>query len=227
MFESVMQSTTSSLKISSSILSILLSLILGAVICGVYIYTSKKKYSQGFALTLIILPAGVTAVIMLVGTNIASAFSIAGVFSLVRFRSAPGEAKDIMYIFLTMALGLSSGMGYLSFAIFIVLILCAVMIILSKISIFSSQKNEKLLKITIPEDLNYENAFDDLFEKFTTTTRLDRVKTINMGTLFELSYTVNIKNDTSEKEFIDQLRCRNGNLTINLLLKEENSSVSL
>ncbi len=172
---------------------------------------------------MIILPAVVTVIIMLVGSNIARAFSLAGAFSLVRFRSTPGDSKDISYVFLSMAIGLATGMGYIGFAAIVTLILCLTMILLSQLNFGVIKTIDKQLRITIPEDMNYQNVFDDLFQKYTNKSTLERVKTTNLGTLYELTYGVTMKNDNEEKEFLDELRTRNGNLNIILSLKESNA----
>lgn len=190
----------------------------------VYIITNKKKvYSGSLSITMIILPAVVTVIIMLVGSNIARAFSLAGAFSLVRFRSTPGDSKDISYVFLSMAIGLATGMGYIGFAAIVTLILCLTMILLSQLNFGVIKTIDKQLRITIPEDMNYQNVFDDLFQKYTNKSTLERVKTTNLGTLYELTYGVTMKNDNEEKEFLDELRTRNGNLNIILSLKESNA----
>lgn len=167
------------------------------------------------------LPMIIAIVIMLVGSNIARAFSLAGAFSLVRFRSAPGDPKDIAYVFFAMAVGLACGAGYLAYGAMFTLILCIFMIILNRMDFGSKKTQEKQLRITIPENLDYQGAFDDLLEQYTQKYTLTRVKTADLGTLYELSYVICAKNDINEKEFIDALRCRNGNLNIILTLYEE------
>ncbi|MDF2541854.1 MAG: hypothetical protein K0S47_1572 [Herbinix sp.] len=225
MFDSIFNSADTlevSLGINSTLISIIASLLFGLAISSTYYFmTSKRDRSVNFIVSLIILPAVISVVIMLVGGNIARAFSMAGVFTLVRFRSVPGDSKDISLIFLSMAVGLTTGMGYLTFGAAITVILCLVILISSKI-LKSSKGAEKQLRIIIPEDMNYHGAFDDLFEKYTTVHEMQRVKTANLGTLFELTYRVILKNDAAEKEFIDELRCRNGNLNIMLSIFSKN-----
>ena len=172
----------------------------------------KTRSSQSFAITLAILPAVVQIIIMLVNGNIGAGVAVAGAFSLVRFRSAPGSAKEIGAIFLAMAVGLAAGMGYVFLAAILFLSVSAVMIILTATG-FGSRKTEKTLKITIPENLDYEGLFDDLFEKYTLSHELVKVKTSNMGTLYDLEYIITLKSAVP-KSFIDDIRCRNGNLNI-------------
>lgn len=183
--------------------------------CGIaFIYTIKNKYSKGFFVTLILLPAIVQAVIMMVNGNVGTGVAVAGTFGLVRFRSVPGTARDIAMIFFAMAIGLATGMGYITFAFFFLFVIGAVCILMFKSNFGDSKAGDRVLRITIPENLDYEHLFDDLFEVYTEDFSLSRVKTTNMGSLFELSYDITLKKDSSQKEFIDELRCRNGNLNI-------------
>ena len=160
------------------------------------------------------LPAVVQVVIMLVNGNIGAGVAVAGTFSLVRFRSAPGTAREIGMIFLAMAIGLATGMGYVALAIFFFLVMAAFVLLLTCLRFGGGNGQERELKITIPENLDYEGLFDDLFQKYTRSARLERVKTTNMGTLYELHYSVVLKGERIPKEFLDELRCRNGNLNI-------------
>ena len=146
----------------------------------------------------------------------ARAFSLAGAFSIIKFRSAPGDPKDISYVLFTMAAGLACGVGYFTYAILFTVVLCMLMVILDFFKYGAVSTSQKQLKIAIPEDLDYEGAFDDVFARFTTGNELRKVKTTNLGSLYELVYIVTIKNETSQKEFLDELRCRNGNLSITL-----------
>lgn len=198
------------LTVESFIICTSVSLILGVLISAVSMY--KTRSSQSFAVTLAILPAVVQIIIMLVNGNIGAGVAVAGAFSLVRFRSAPGSAKEIGAIFLAMAVGLAAGMGYVFLAAILFLLVSAVMIILTATG-FGSRKTEKTLKITIPENLDYEGLFDDLFEKYTLSHELVKVKTSNMGTLYDLEYIITLKGAVP-KSFIDDIRCRNGNLNI-------------
>ena len=214
--------TTTVIGVPEFILCIAVSLVIGAFITWVYTY--KSRYTASFAVTLAMLPAVVCIVIMMVNGNVGAGVAVAGAFSLVRFRSVPGTAKEIGTIFLAMAAGLIAGMGYLAFAVLFAFIMGMVMLMLN-ITGFGTHKkatNDKTLKITIPEDLNYGEAFNDLFEKYLTNCEVVSVKTSNMGSLYKLTYHVTLKDQAVEKKFIDELRCRNGNLEIAIMQQEVN-----
>lgn len=221
MFESIFDTTAieTAITLQSFLLAIGAALTLGFIISLVYIKTHKTKMpSQSFALTLIMLPAVVTVIILLVGNSVARAFSLAGAFSIIRFRSAPGDAKDITYVLFTMAVGLAAGMGYVLYAAVVTAALSAVMILLEAIKFGMPSGTEKILKITIPENMDYQNVFDGIMQKYAVSSILRKVKTTDLGSLYELEYAITTKNDINEKSFIDELRCRNGNLNITLLL---------
>lgn len=188
------------------------SLVLGLGTALLCMY--KSRYTQSFIITLAMLPAVVQVVIMLVNGNIGAGVAVAGTFSLVRFRSAPGTAREIGMIFLAMAIGLATGMGYVALAVFFFLVMAVFVLALTSLHFGGGDEHERELKITIPENLDYDGLFDDLFEKYTRSARLERVKTTNMGTLYELHYRVVLKTERIPKEFLDELRCRNGNLNI-------------
>ena len=188
------------------------SLVLGLGTAMLCMY--KSRYTQSFVVTLAMLPAVVQVVIMLVNGNIGAGVAVAGAFSLVRFRSAPGSAREIGMIFLAMAIGLATGMGYVVLAVAFFLIMAAFVVILGAVQFGSSNEYERELKITIPETLDYEGLFDDLFQKYTRSAQLYRVKTSNMGTLYEVDYHIVLKTERIPREFLDELRCRNGNLNI-------------
>ena len=188
------------------------SIILGLIIS--FVFSFKNKVSKSFVLTLAMLPAIVQMVIMLVNGNLGTGVAVMGAFSLIRFRSAPGSAKDICSIFLAMASGIATGTGYILIAFVFTLILCGINLVYVNLPYIKGINSEKELKITIPESLDYSGVFDDLFEEYTTKSELLLVKTSNMGSLYKLSYNIVMKNNVSEKEFIDKLRCRNGNLEI-------------
>jgi hypothetical protein len=191
----------------------------GLLISLVYGKTRGKKIpSQSFALTLVLLPAVIAIIIMLVGNNVARAFSLAGAFSIIRFRSAPGDPKDITYVLFSMAVGLAAGMGFLLYAAIVGLALCAVMVILELCKYGQAKNTEKILKITVPEDLDFQHAFDDVLKKYASHFNLRRIRTADLGSLYELEYELVAKDGLNEKDFIDELRCRNGNLNITLVL---------
>ena len=198
------------LTVSSFFICTAVSLLLGVGTALVAMY--RAHTTQSFAVTLAILPAVVQLVIMLVNGNLGA--GVAGAFSLVRFRSAPGTAREIGALFLAMALGLATGMGYVWLAALAFVVLGAVMLLLMAVNFGAPRASERVLKVTIPEGLDYEGLFDDLFEQYTSSHTLERVRTSNMGTLYELTYRVTLPGETVPKAFLDDLRCRNGNLNI-------------
>ena len=187
-----------------------LALGLGAAALNMY----KNKYSQSFVLTLAMLPAVVQLIIMLVNGNIGVGVAVAGTFSLVRFRSANGTAKEIGAIFLAMAIGLATGMGYLALSAVFFAVMAVFTLILTALNFGGRGADERELKITIPENLDYDGLFDDLFKKYTRSAELERVKTTDMGTLYELCYKIVLRDTHKTKAFLDELRERNGNLNI-------------
>ena len=190
------------------------SLVLGLVMAFAYMY--RTRYTKSFVITLALLPAVVCVVIMLVNGNVGTGVAVAGAFSLVRFRSVPGTAKEICTLFLAMGAGLIAGMGYLGFAVLFTVVMCTVFILYNCLD-FGTKKNAATFKtftITIPEDLDYSGVFDDIFAEYTRSHDLVRVKTTNMGSMFKLTYNVEIRDAAKEKEMIDKMRCRNGNLEI-------------
>lgn len=160
------------------------------------------------------IPAVVQMIIMLVNGNIGVGVAVAGAFGLVRFRSAQGTAREIGMIFLAMAIGLATGVGYVAIAVLFFIIMAVFVLALSAVRLGAGKENERELKITIPENLDYDGLFDDLFEKYARDYHFERVRTTNMGTLYELDYRIILKDERVPKEFLDELRCRNGNLNI-------------
>lgn len=215
-------STTTTVSLGSFALCILTSLFIGVIISMAYTY--KAQYTKSFVVTLAMLPAVVCMVIMMVNGNVGTGVAVAGAFSLVRFRSVPGTAKEIGTIFLAMGAGLVAGMGYLGYAVLFSVVMSCIFVLLNTADFGMNSDVEcvKTLRITIPEDLDYAELFDDLFAKYTKQAKVVSVKTTNMGSLFKLSYDVVMKRNANEKKFIDDLRCRNGNLEISMSLKEAN-----
>ena len=214
MFDSMLNSIFSSGQITGTAFLVTLGLALLLGIGTALLCMYKNKYSQSFAVTLAMLPATVAVVIMLVNGNIGAGVAVAGGFSLVRFRSAAGTAREIGIIFLAMTLGLALGMGYVGLAICFFLVMAVFTAVLTTVDFGGGKDGERTLKISIPESLDYEGLFDDLFAEYTDRSELDKVKTTNMGTLYELTYRIVLKDAAKTKEFLDELRCRNGNLTI-------------
>lgn len=211
-FSSILSVESASVfSLSSFLWCTVCSLVLGAVIALFYAY--KTRYSTGFLVTLALMPAIVQLVIMLVNGNLGTGVAVMGAFSLVRFRSVPGTAKEICSLFLAMAIGLATGMGYLGIAVLFALIICLVNLVYTVLA-SKKERDEKLLKITIPESLDYSGVFDDLFESYTDKAELLQVKTSNLGSLFKLKYLIVLKENSQEKAFLDEIRVRNGNLEI-------------
>lgn len=217
MFDSEM---TRVISVTNFLICIGCSLLIGLILAAAYMY--RTRYTKSFVVTLALLPAVVCVVIMMVNGNVGTGVAVAGAFSLVRFRSAPGTAKEIAALFLAMSAGLIAGMGYLGFAFLYVLILCAANMLYNQLN-FGADRNMALYKtlhITIPEDLDYTGVFDELFNQYTNSWELIQVKTTNMGSLFRLTYNLVMRSPEMEKDFIDKLRCRNGNLEITVSKQE-------
>ena len=214
--------TAATIAVTDFLLCIGAALLIGLFLA--LIYTYKSHYTMSFVITLAILPAVVCVVIMMVNGNVGAGVAVAGAFSLVRFRSVPGSAKEIGTIFLAMGAGLICGMGYLGYAMLFSVILGLCMLLYNRIGLGAVKKIclDKTLRITIPEDLNYTEVFTDLMETYTSQYELIQVKTTNLGSLFKLVYNLRLKDASKEKEFIDALRCRNGNLEIKVSRQESN-----
>ena len=210
LFGSIMASGT--ITGTAFLLATLCSIVIGVFIA--FMYTIKNSYSKSYIITLALLPAIVQVVIMLVNGNIGAGVAVAGAFSLVRFRSAPGSGKEITSIFLAMAVGLATGMGYIGIAALFAVMITMANLILSNVSFGNGANEEKTLKITVPEGLDFEGIFDDIFERYTTKADLVEVKTSGMGSLYKLSYSVVLRSKASTKGMIDEMRQRNGNLEI-------------
>jgi len=212
LFTSILMTDESSFSIGSFLICTLVSLVLGLLVALQYMY--RSTYKKNFVVTLALMPAIVQMVIMLVNGNLGTGVAVMGAFSLVRFRSVPGSSKEITSIFLVMAVGLATGMGYLAIAALFVIIIGLVNIAYNSLSFGEQTANTRDLKIMIPESLDYSDIFEDLFQKYTRSSELQEVRTANMGSLYKLNYRITIKDPNQEKKFIDELRCRNGNLEI-------------
>ena len=217
MFDTIFQSDSTgsvvTVTMQNAIISILVALALGLVISITYMKTSKV-YSKNFASSLIVIPALISVVITLINGNQAASLATIGAFTLIRFRSIQGTSKDLAYILFTVTLGLSTGMGYIPFAIVLTAIVCVILIALSLIKYGQPKTEMKDLRITIPENLDYSGVFDDIFSEYTTFAELMRVKTTNLGSMYELQYNIVIRDPKLEKNMIDAIRTRNGNLNI-------------
>jgi len=200
----------------------LVSLGAGAIFALVYKFTCKRV-SNSFIISLVMLPLAVQAVILIVNNNLGAGVAVAGAFALVRFRSVPASAKEITLLFSVMAVGISTGMGYIAYAGIITGIMVAVYIVLSFIPALKEKAKVKKLKIVVPEDLDYTIVFDDIFSKYTKSIVLKKVKTTGLGSMYELTYEVVIPDIKSEKQLIDEIRIRNGNLTVMCTVIENES----
>lgn len=212
MFSSILTGTEGSLTIQNALLCMLVSILLGLLIA--VIYGAQGTCSKNFMLTLTLLPVLVQMVIMLVNGNLGTSVAVLGAFSLVRFRSVPGSSKEMAVIFFAMAVGLATGTGFLSFAVVMTIMIGGVFLVLGKTRFGESKQEDKDLRITIAEHLDYTEIFDDIFRKYTDSCSLQRVKTTNLGSMYELEYHITLKDIAKEKEMLDAIRCRNGNLTI-------------
>lgn len=224
MLESILTQTQTTVSIGSCLICIFVAFILGVIIAITHKLTTKT--TPNFLLTLTILPVLVQVVIFMINGNLGTAFAVAGAFSLVRFRSMAGNSKEIVSIFWAMAVGLALGMGYVAYSVLVTIIVALLVIAISKISSKVQNLSERKLKIIIPEDLDYEEVFQDIFEKYTTNYEIKKVKTTNMGSMYELTYVVSMKKDVKDKTFMDEIRCRNGNMLV-MLERQELSEVEL
>lgn len=217
---------TSVIRVSDFLSCIGCSLLIGLILALCCMY--RSHCTRSFVTTLALLPAVVCVVIMMVNGNVGAGVAVAGAFSLVRFRSAPGTAREITMLFLAMGAGLIAGMGYLAYALLFTLVMCALCLLYSRLD-FGTRRSAalyKTLRITIPEDLDYTGVFEDILKEYAEAVELVRVKTTNMGSMFRLTYNLTLRDPAREKEMIDQLRCRNGNLEISVS-RQENTAAEL
>ncbi len=211
MFTSVINSTTG-ITIGTALLCTGISILLGLVIG--FIHMKTGPYNRSFVITLATMPVIVQMVIMMASGNLGTSVAVLGTFGLVRFRSVPGSAREIASIFYAMAIGLAMAMGQIIFGVVMTVIIGAFIILLNKIRLPRAANLEKRLTILIPENLDYTDIFDPVFSQYLTKAELEQVKTTNLGSMYELEYQIQLKDAGSEKEFIDDIRCRNGNLTV-------------
>ena len=217
LFDSILaEGTQTTLTVGKFLICVGISLLAGLIYCLASSLFSRE--SRSLRLSLFFLPAVICVTVMMVNGNLGIGVAVAGAFSLVRFRSAPGSAKEMAVIFMTMCTGLITGVGYIAYALLFTVIMCAVLILAQLVSVKRSNiDRRRILKITVPEDLDYEGIFDDIFDGYTSSHTLVGVKTSNMGSLYRLTYELTLKDAKSAKAFIDSLRVRNGNLEISLL----------
>ncbi len=222
MFQSIFNNSTAvltSITDKQMLICTAVSLLLGVVIAVVTKVTNGHS-SKSILTTLILIPVIVQLIIMMVNGNLGVGVSVMGAFSLVRFRSVPGNGKEIVSIFSAMAIGLATGTGYIGVAVAATAVISIVLLILGFIRFGEDDKGARQLKIIIPEDLDFTEIFDDIFEKYVKQPELEKVKTTNMGSMFELTYNIILKDAKNEKKLIDEIRCRNGNLTVTLSHRE-------
>ncbi len=203
-----------SITLPTFVICVITSIVLGLIVAFLHMKTTKSN--QNFISTLVLLPVIVTVVIVLVNGNLGTGVAVAGAFSLIRFRSIPGNSREILNVFFAMAIGLAVGTGYIGFAIVFTVLTAITSFILFKLKFGENTMNEKILKIAIPEELDYQEVFDDIFKEYLDSYVLRQTKTTNMGSMFELTYVVVPKEKTNEKELIDKIRVRNGNLKVSL-----------
>ena len=210
------------LSVAQIMIVLVVSLILGGLLSVVYTFTTKREgsYVRSFSITLILLPAIIATILSVAAMNIYVSIGLAGTFSIIRYRSLPGDSKEIAYIFFTMVLGVTLGTGYILYALIFALIMYAVMIILAVVDYGKSKSEEMILKLHVHENLNFSDICDDLLEKYTLKSQLDVIKTKEFGAVYELIYNITLKKGVDKRQFIDELRCRNGNLNIQLLRAE-------
>lgn len=221
MFESLFDISSTSITLSDTVYMLMFSLISGIIISYTYMKTAENgKHSQNFALTMVLLPLVISLIIMLIGSDIARAFSLAGAFSIIRFRSAPGEPKDIGYVLFSLSAGLAAGVGARGYTILFTVILCLVMYVLSKVKFGDHKVSNQLLKIMIPEDLPYQEEFPQIFEQYNLNATLTKVKTTSLGSLYQLYYQIQITEDTNIQELMNEIRTRNSNLNISINMIE-------
>lgn len=222
MFSSILNSNQGSLSVQAELICMATSLVLGMVIACTHMFTQKS--SKNFIISLSILPLIVEVIITMVNGNLGTSVAIVGAFSLIRFRSIPGSSRELISVFLCMAVGLATAMGYITFALTFTIIAILALIILNKLG---KENNKTMyLKITIPEDLDYTESFKDLFEKYLKNIEFEKAKTVNMGSMYELVYKIELIDVEKQKEFIDDIRCRNGNLKV-VLEKIPQESIEL
>ncbi len=213
MFTSILDVTAGSLSLGSVMFCIAAAVACGLVISLVYMISSER-YTKNFVITLALLPVLVEIIILMTSGSLGTAVAVAGAFSLVRFRSLPGTSREIAGIFFAMAVGLSCGMGQILFAALITVIVSALFFLLNRTGFGERKEGFKHLKITIPEDLDYSSLFDDIFSKYCSHVSQVKVRTVNLGSMYEIDYNVLLKDGSMEKNMIDELRVRNGNLSI-------------
>ena len=212
MFSSIFNSSSTGLDVTTVLICAGVALVLGVAISFTHLKTSQT--TKGFLTTLAVLPLLVMAVMIMINGNLGTSIAILGAFSLIRFRSIQGRAKDLLSVFFAMMVGLALGMGHILFAVVISIVAIVAIILFSYTHFLEPNQNERVLKIVIPEDLDYDDAFKDVFEKYAIEARLVKMKTVNMGSLYKLTYDIRLKNGAKEKQLLDDIRVKNSNLKV-------------
>ena len=211
---------TDILTVQTFLIILIVTTILGGLLGGLLAFLRRKEgYDRSFFITIVLMPLIISIIILLVSNSIARAFSLAGVFTLVKFRTTISDTKDIAYVFSTVAIGLAMGMGYVTFAVIITLFIMAILTLIGLLKLDEIKDNHAKLKIVIPENLNYIGAFDEVFGTYLQFYKLKKVRTTDFGSTFELTYLINMKKSINQKAFIDDLRVINNNL--NIVLNQE------
>ena len=212
MFSSIFNSSLTGLDVTTVLICAGVALVLGVAISFTHLKTSQT--TKGFLTTLAVLPLLVMAVMIMINGNLGTSIAILGAFSLIRFRSIQGRAKDLLSVFFAMMVGLALGMGHILFAVVISIVAIIAIVLFSYTHFLEPNQNERVLKIVIPEDLDYDDVFKDVFEKYTVEARLVKMKTVNMGSLYKLTYDIRLKNGAKEKQLLDDIRVKNSNLKV-------------
>ena len=212
MFNSIFDNTTAGLEVTTALISAGVALVLGIALAITHAKTSQT--TKGMMITLALLPLLVMAVMIMINGNLGTSIAILGAFSLIRFRSIAGRAKDLLAVFAAMMIGLALGMGHVLFATVIMIIYIVALVFFSYTHLLEPDRHERVLKVVIPEDLDYEDVFEEIFRKYTSRHHLVRMKTMNMGSLYKLTYDVKLRRKVKEKDFLDAIRVKNMNLKV-------------
>ena len=212
MFNTIFDTTTAGLSIQTGLICAASALVLGIIIAITHMKTAQTN--KGFLVTLAVLPLLVMAVMIMINGNLGMSIAILGAFSLIRFRSLQGKANELLAVFFAMMVGLACGMGHILFGVVITVIAVIAIFVFTYTNFLTPDKKRRVLKVVIPEDLDYEDVFADVFKKYTSRAELVRMKTMNMGSLYKLTYDITLKSKVKEKAFLDEIRVKNCNLKV-------------
>lgn len=214
MFNSIFDASTTGLEISTALIAAGVALALGIALAITHKFTSQT--TKGFLVALATLPLLVMAVMIMINGNLGTSIAILGAFSLIRFRSLEGRAKDLLSIFFAMMIGLACGMGHILFGVVITVIGIIAIVLFSYTNFLEPNQADRVLRVVIPEDMDYSEVFDETLKKYTSRANLITMKTVNMGSLYDLTYNVRLRRGVKEKEFLDEIRTKNCNLKVML-----------